>query len=276
MSRETFLSFRNYLWFWISLVITVGCAILYVLDDPIGGRNGSTTLGYSLGVLSTIGILYLMWYGIRKRSYYAKMTTLKAVLSSHIWIGLALVFIVPLHSGFSFGYNVHTITYILMLLTIATGVVGVFLFRIYPYALYSQRGGPDTGQLASTLYTLSNEIKEQVLPDGSQKSDAFMKMVHTLDTTLSTGLWNLLFSSRIHTLKEEEILPLLTAIPDHEQEDALLFIDLLHKKTELQLKIIKETRAHFLIRGWLFLHVPLSVALCFALFIHIFSVFYYW
>jgi hypothetical protein len=282
MNRETFLSFRGFLWFWISCGIVVISVVLYVLDDSIGGRNGGTVLGYSLGVLATAGILYLMWYGIRKRSYYARITTLRAVLSSHVWIGVALVFIVPLHSGFSFNYNVHTLAYVLMLLTIATGVWGVVLFRRYPYSLASQRGGASTSQLAASIYSISEDIRNILGNREIQRSDEFLEVAHKLRSDSETGsLWKSLWKSLFfhlndHPDDDNRIAHLIEKLPSHEQTDALSLVTLVKKKISLERKISEEAKAIFLLRAWLYLHVPLSFALCVSLFIHIFSVFYYW
>jgi len=276
MSRETFLSLRNYLWLWFSLVITLFCFLIYFTDKPIGGRNGGTVVGYSLGVLSTLGILYLMWYGIRKRSYYSKMTTLKSVLSSHVWIGLSLVFIVPLHAGFSFGWNVHTFTYILMLLTIASGVWGVVLFRTYPFLLSSQRGGATESQLLTTIYGLNSEIKDFVSASKSLRSDAFLKMIQSIDLPLETTFLKVLFYKEIGKLDDQKIARLLEDIPPNEQEDAMSCLKILHKKRMAYFNLLRETKVQFVLKAWLYLHVPLSFSLCGALAIHICSVFYYW
>ncbi|HMP47529.1 MAG TPA: hypothetical protein PKA63_02535 [Oligoflexia bacterium] len=286
------------MWLWIALIITVGSFVLYFYSDPVGGRNGGTVVGYFLGVLSTIGIIYLMWYGIRKRSYYARYTTLKGVLSSHIWIGIALIFIVPLHSGFSFGWNLHTATYVIMLLTIATGIWGVFLFRAYPQRLSSQRGGPSANQLATAIYSVKNEIRDII--SASTRSDSFFKMIQSLDfesdnrpvsrnksgskgsdfkvsgDISTTSIWRLLFSKLPRELSEEESAKILADIPREEEQAALSCMQLIHKKRDLYNALIKEARANTIIRGWLFLHVPLSVGLCVLLLLHIFSVFFYW
>lgn len=276
MSRDTFLSLRNYFWLWFSLVITLVCFVIYFIDRPIGGRNGGTVVGYSLGVLSTLGILYLMWYGIRKRSYYSKMTTLKSVLSSHVWIGLSLVLIVPLHAGFSFGWNVHTFTYVLMLLTIASGVWGVVLFRTYPFLLSSQRGGSTKPQLITNIYSLNSEIKDFSSSSKSPRSDAFLKMIHSLDLPIDTSFKKVLFHKEISKLDDQIIAGLLEDIPPNEQDDALSCLKILHKKRMAYFNLLRECKVKFILKAWLYLHVPLSFSLCGALAIHICSVFYYW
>ena len=63
---ERFYSTGRYRWFWFNLVFLLVCVAAYVIVSPTGGHNGGTPLGYTLGSLSTLGILYLTWFGIRK------------------------------------------------------------------------------------------------------------------------------------------------------------------------------------------------------------------
>ena len=205
MARESFVDLKNFFWLWFSLLLVVASGIAYCFDDSIGGRNGGTTLGYTLGAISTIGILYLMWYGIRKRSYHAKHTTLKAVLSSHIWIGVALVFIVAFHSGFSYGWNVHTLTYGLMLVTVVSGIWGALLFRSLPLELRSQRGGATIAQLAATLHALSVNINELISSDKTPRSDAFLKMAGELNRQYNLTRIRCLFCSLARPLNSLEV-----------------------------------------------------------------------
>ena len=109
MVKENFINYRNYRWFWISFVFMFMMVALYLLNDPVGNRRGDTNVGYFLGGVSTLGTLILMWFGRRKRAYSSTQGTVMGWLSAHVWIGLALLLLVPLHSGFQLGLNVHSL-----------------------------------------------------------------------------------------------------------------------------------------------------------------------
>lgn len=273
--RENFLNYKNYFWLWFSALVVTISSLFYIYDSPIGGRNGGTVLGYTLGVIATIGIIYLMWYGIRKRAYYAKHTTLKAVLSSHIWLGLSLLIIVPLHAGFSFGYNVHTLTYLLLVLTVLSGVWGVFMFSAYPKELYSQRGGGTTKQLTTSILHLSEDIHNLISGGEVKKSDAFVMIATRIDFPFIPSVWRSIRKERPEPLETSQTASLIERIPSAEQPDALTLVELVNKKRKLVSQLQDETRAQAFIRGWLFAHLPLSIGLCVTLLIHILSVFYY-
>lgn len=275
MSKETILNYKNYLWLWISIGLCILCTLFYTIDDPIGGKNGGTYLGYTLGTLSAIIILYLTWYGIRKRAYYSKLTTLKGVLASHVWLGIALILIVPLHSGFSFHWNIHTLTYVLMLGTIFSGIWGVYLFKVYPYLLYSQRGGASSSQLAASLYALNQELLNFINNKDRELSKEFTSLVRDLDANLQVSFLNLLFKKHSKSINDEHMSDLVGSLPKSEQAEALSVLKILDRKKQVVKQLQEEAFAQNLIRGWLYIHLPISIGLIVALAIHIFSVFYY-
>src|SRR6266576_1116997 len=66
--------------------------------------------------------------------------SLKGWTSAHVYLGLSLIVIATLHTGFQFGWNVHTLAYVLMMLVIASGIYGVSAYAFLPQALSDNRG----------------------------------------------------------------------------------------------------------------------------------------
>jgi hypothetical protein len=267
MSTETFFSYRGYRWMWICLGTLLACAAVYILDNPVHGRNGSTTIGYTYGSLAALGILYLMWFGIRKRAYYAHATTLKGCLAAHVWLGLALVVLVPLHCAFSFGWNVHTLAYVLMTATVLSGLWGAIQYVRFAPAIHSHRGGGTPKRLIEQLDLLRGEVDAMA----REKSDAFLKLLHLAAPSPRPGThrWEETEPAR------EEVAALVAALPDAEREEGVKLVTLASRRFELARELRHEVSVTNRMRAWLFLHVPLSFALLAALAIHIFSVFYY-
>jgi len=124
--HESILAFRKRRYLWLALGISLLAIVAYLLNDPQEPPNGGTVLGYTLGTIGALLILWLTWFGVRKRRYSSTRGTVQGWLSAHVYLGVALLVIVLLHAGFQFGVNVHTLAFVLMVLVIASGL------RIFP------------------------------------------------------------------------------------------------------------------------------------------------
>lgn len=269
---ETFFNYRRYRWFWINLCAVLVFVVLYVLDDPIGGRNGGTVLGYTLGTLAALGILYLMWYGVRKRSYHSHGTTLKGWLSAHVYLGLALTVIVPLHCAFQFGLNVHTLAYVVMVMTIGSGIWGALNYSFLAAQVKSHRGGGTSKKLLEQIHLVSSDVAAL----SKDKSDQFLALIRGLDFECKPSLRKVMFGERQPQIPKSAGAELLSGLLQQEQEDGLKIITLINKKKELANQLYEETLVLTKLKLWLYFHLPLSCALVVLLAIHIFSVFWYW
>lgn len=272
MIRETFINYRGYRWLWINLFFLLAVVGLYVWYQPVGGHNGGTWFGYTLGGIATAGILYLMWYGKRKRSYHTSDTTLKGCLAAHVWIGIMLLFLVPLHSGFQFGMNVHTLAYVLMAIVILSGIWGAMNYASLASQISSHRGGGSMKSLLSQLDMLAADL------DGvcKGKSDAFLRLASGIDFEFAPRFWRLLLSRSSRQIDRKRASELLAQLSDAEREDGLKVVSLVNRKAEIVNRMQSEVKIFFLLRIWLYFHLPVSCALLVALAIHIFVVFFMW
>lgn len=272
MIKENFINHGNYRWFWVNFFFLTLMFILYFIDEPLKGRGGDTPLGYFFGGLATVGILVLMWFGKRKRSYSSTTGTVMGWLSAHVWIGLALIVLVPLHSGFQFGWNVHTLAYGLMLATILSGVWGAFNYIQYPSQILSHRGGDSTREILGKIQQVINDIRKME----DEKSDEFIQLVNHINAPFEPGLKSVVFAKIIpDASKDQTLAQHITNLPNQEREEAIKVVNMIRAKQGLIDSLRNEIGVDFILKVWLFFHVPLALSLCLALAIHIFSVFYY-
>ena len=124
-THESFLRHRSFLFLKLAVALCVVLTVAYFVQDARPRPSGGTPLGYGLGVLGAGLIVWLALLGVRKRAVTSGHYSLKAWVSAHVYLGLSLIVIATLHTGFQFGLNVHTLAYGLMLLVIASGAVGV-------------------------------------------------------------------------------------------------------------------------------------------------------
>ena len=288
--HESILAFRKRRYLWAALALTMASVVAYWLDDPQEPANGGTVLGYSLGTLGALMILWLTGFGIRKRRYSSTAGTLQGWLSAHVYFGVALFVITLLHAGFQFGWNVHTLAFALMTLVIASGLYGVYIYMKYPERLSQNRDGASRSELLDQLDDIDRRSRRvaENLPDEYRE----FVLSGIQRTALGSTLWQRLQNEDRSRIQ----LPLGSAtVANPGQEAAMDWLAeqqsradaksaakiaelsaLLRNKRKLLRQVGEDLKLQAGIEIWLYAHVPLSAALLVALLAHIVTVFLYW
>jgi len=255
------------------LVLSIGG---YLVDEPMGGPSGGSVLGYALGGASAALILWLLWFGVRKRQYDARGAPLQGWLSAHVYLGLALLVLVPLHSGFQFGWNVHTLAFALMAATVVTGLVGIVAYATVPTPMTLNRPGVKLEALLQEVADVDFECRQAAgaLPDFFAQAVS----VAIDETTIGGGLWTQLRGAP----RSCGTTRALEAIQDHDEDmdaqgsqNARRLLELLTLKRALLVRVRRDLRFQAFLDLWLLLHVPLAFATVAAVAVHVFVVFYY-
>ncbi len=290
--HESILAFKKRRYLWVSLLLMVASILAYWIHDPQEPPNGGTVLGYLLGTIGAALIVWLTWFGARKRSYSSTMGTVQGWLSAHVYLGLALVVIALLHSGFQYGWNIHTLPLVLMLAVILSGAFGVFVYLKYPQRISENRGGVGSAELLSQLDDLDRRSKRaarDLPPEFAELVESGIRR-----TQLGSTLWQR-FRNVDHS---RVVLPGggATAVANAGQEAALDWLAerqsvlsdaeasaklgevsaLLRNKRRLLKQLALDMKLQATVEIWLFVHVPMTAALLVALFAHILIVFLYW
>jgi hypothetical protein len=269
--HSSFLTHKGFLWMWIALILSGASIYGYMTVEVEPRHNGGTWYGYTLGTVGALLILWLTMLGVRKRKMTAGRWSLKAWTSAHVYLGLALIVIGTLHTGFQFGWNVHTLAYGLMLFVIVSGIYGVTVYASLPSALSNNRGEMTRGDMVEALAALDRQLESAAQPLDRKDAD---KVISALGsdvfaagfTTRLTGAYPLCSTASA-----------LRALTKGEQSEAREKVRSLLERRKDQLgQIRRQMRLKALLEIWLFIHIPTTIALIAALTAHIVSVFYYW
>ncbi len=274
MKNESFLFERQSLWLWISVVTVVIFTLIYFWHAPLGPANGGTGYGLTTGIVAACAMVFLMLYAKRKRAYQSNMGTLKTWLSAHIWIGSALIILVPLHSGFQFACNVHTLSYVFIVIAVITGIWGVFLCVSVPPNLEARREGASAKSLLTEIQELSSSSAYLL----KNKSTQFLQLVNEIDFTPELLIWKIIFIKKFlrPELDKKQVGKKIHGLSEVEQTEALKLVVIVERKILLINKLYRELRLLALLKIWLYIHLPFAVGAFTLLIIHIFSVFYLW
>ncbi|MBD8524327.1 hypothetical protein [Pseudomarimonas arenosa] len=299
--HASFLNYRRYRYFWLAGFLALASLAAYLWHQPEGAPpNGGTWLGYTLGTIGALIIVWLTYFGVRKRRYGSGFGTAAGWLSAHVYLGTALILIAFLHSGFQVGWNVHTLALVLMLAVIFSGFFGVYAYLRYPTLMTRNRDN-------ATREALLDEIAE-IDQNALNLADAVDPKIHAIvlrsieRTRLGGGVWSQLTA---HDDSDAALSSLKSAVDEREkkarkatkdsptmfamvdflagqaasdkQSEALRkLIDLLNRKKNLASRVARDIQLQALMEIWLYVHVPLTIALAGALTAHIVSVLFYW
>jgi hypothetical protein len=276
-AHESFLVHQRFRYLKLAVLLTLACIVAYLAWPPPQGHSGNSWLGYTLGTIGALLIIWLMLLGIRKRRYGPGNWSLKDWLSAHVYLGLSLIVIATLHSGFQFGLNIHTLAYILMMLVILSGVFGIVGYARLPRIITRNRRSQTFKEMALEIVDLDRQCVDLALRLG----DDFAQEVQRsqVETRLGGSNWRQL-SGRDPNCGTARALSrvrrLANDVPQELRERADALVVALGRKQQLVQRARRDIRLKALLDLWLYVHVPLSFALLAALTAHVIAVFYYW
>ncbi|HSN21939.1 MAG TPA: hypothetical protein VLS49_14755 [Usitatibacter sp.] len=277
MRHYSILEYANFRWLKYGLLLATIVSIAYLWHRPPVKPYGGTWLGYTLGTIGAILILWLLWYGVRKRRYRSNAGTVQGWLSAHVYLGTALVVVATLHAGFEVGWNIHTLAYVLMLLVVASGFYGVFLYLRVPEAMTVNLGEETLESVLLRIGDLDREMREKAM----SLPDSLVVLVErsVAGTRLGGSAWRLVSGKdpRCATAAAlREWQPIARRLTDEAAKLDKEVYEQMLRKNELLARARRHLRHKALLDLWLYVHVPLAIALLVALAAHVVSVFLYW
>ena len=286
--HTSFLTHAKGRYLWVAILLSIGSGIAYTVNDPIEPSNGGTVLGYTLGTIGALMILWLAYLGRRKRNFIKGWGTVRGWVSAHVYLGSALLIVATLHTGFQFGINIHTLAYALMVLVIASGIFGVYAYRAYP----SARNDLKKTRSLDELFLQVEELDAQLIRKVNTSAEDIRHIVTSaIARTMAGGSF---FDQLL--ARDGSVVELGGVVQKNSSQEVALDY-LLGRSRELKgeelnalndiirtfnsrrglLEAIRDDiRMLAVIQVWLYVHVPATFALISALLAHVYAVFFYW
>ncbi len=314
MQGATLLKYKNYRYLKATSLLMLLAITAYALIRPAGGESyGGTWLGYLLGIISTLIMFFLMWYGITKRritgsperrklrTRVARSTEmadqarlerrktrkktrvlsgamLQEWLSAHVYLGASLIVLVSLHTGFHFGLNVHTLAYVLMLLVISSGFYGLNVYLNYPRLITLNMTEDTLDNLLLKIAELDELAGTRALGLPDEVNTLIMKARR--ETRIGGTLFQQLSGDQKDCPTRIAVQQMLHLGAKYNQDDQPKIMRDLYSALLRKEKLVLRARTEIMLKArlecWLYLHAPLGIALLAALAAHIVSIFFYW
>ena len=277
MRHQSILAYAKYRWAKIAAGVVAASIAAYVLVRPPGGPYGGTWVGYALGTVGALMIVWLAWFGARKRQYRSTAGTLLGWLSAHVYLGVTLLVVATLHAAFEVGWNVHTLAYALMVAVILSGFYGVYAYWRNPRAITDALGDDTQESLLLKIADLDRQMRALALA----LPDAVNRLVlAAAQGTRIGGTWSRQLAGRDPGCPTTAAVAGLQTIGKTLRgNDARInqqLYALMVRKQELVGRARRAVALKARLDVWLYVHVPLTIALLAALVAHIVSVFFYW
>ncbi|MDX1733746.1 MAG: hypothetical protein R3228_05235 [Halioglobus sp.] len=287
--------YRRGLYALYALLLLLACWAIDLTSGATSPAGGDSWQGYTLGGVAALLLIWLAALGIRKRRYESGGNVV-AWVSAHIFMGIALVGIATLHSGDRLDFNVHVLGYVLLLVVVASGVVGLVLYLALPGSGLNNRKGVRRADMIDELH----ELNKESLARAEHCSPAAQLAVRSAieGTAIGGGLWSRLFAVDRSTFLQPGDLGDLEAarsVPNRGQESVLDYIAqyaprvraqdeadalsklvaLIARRQHLLGRIRRDVQGQAWLGFWRYLHLVLSVALVTVLIVHVIVVFMY-
>jgi hypothetical protein len=193
---------------------------------------------------------------------------------------------------------VHTLAYLLMCLVIFSGFLGVYVYMRYPRLGTHNRANRSREELFTELGSLNDsgrKLSKQCDPQVQAVVDSAVDRTNigggVLAQLMAIDASQMLVvadennqsmaTTRVSNRHQQALVDFIAQrIPRSRRQDEAAnlqeLLTMLCRRQALLHKIRKDIQLQSWMQIWLYVHIPLTIALLFVLAIHIVSVFFYW
>lgn len=239
--------------------------------------HGGSPAGLVYGAIALVLMGVLLYYGVRKRSYRSTFGKLEEWLQSHIWLGIVAFVAVVAHTGFRFEDRVATALFIVVSAVVASGIFGAILYRTVPRILTEVETNLSADQISEQL----NQLSRSMARIASGKSPAFQRIQAGIARELRPrplAAWMLVLAGPGRRTSRElggDWTRMLGLVQASEQEELRQLLVTSRQQKELHHRLLQQQRYRNLLDFWLWIHLPLSIAMVVLILAHLASAFYF-
>jgi hypothetical protein len=255
-------------WFAATAVLALAALGVYawVSWSTPGGLSGGSLVGMWYGLAGAALMVYAGLLSLLRRvPSWWWVGSRKLWLKGHIWLGLLSGVLILCHSGFRWGGPLERVLWVVVILTLATGVTGLVLQQILPHVLTTRIAAEapyeQIPHLCAVLRRKADALVDRVKADAklSEEQKARLDEFYTAEVRPFLAPRFTRSSPLAHPLQAETVFSRAQAaagIPAVKETLAELaaFCD---ERRQLG----EQERLHLWLHGWLLAHVPLSVIL---------------
>ncbi len=256
-----------------TLALIVSCSGIWIAHSVF--EVSIQPVDFWSGWLLLALVVVLTLFNARKKLPFLPLLSATAWMEFHAYAGLFAVFVFLLHVDFRLPAGAFaTLLALLFALVAASGVLGLVLSRLLPLRLASAEQVILFDRIPKARLQLREEVEGLLLraTDESKTSTLGNFYVERLAEFFRAPRnlhLHLLGSPRPRQLFEREIGALSRSANSHERE----ILSEIRERVQLKNDLDQQYALQLALRGWLFVHIPLSYSLLIAVILHVLVVF---
>ena len=224
----------------------------YALRSP-GGPHGGTAVGLGFGIAGYAVMLFEGLLGARKKVPVWRLGRAATWMRGHLWLGLLTLPLILFHAGFAFRGTLTAVLMVLLVIVVASGVLGAVLQHYLPRTI-------TTRVPMETIYEEIPHVRAQLREEAEQ-------LVATLAVEAEHDdkiRFRETYASAIRPFleaPETTASPLFPALRRTTPEALHPALEDLENICEEERQLSRQRRLYHWLHAWLLVHVPLSIAL---------------
>lgn len=269
-------------WFIATTVLAAVATAFYLwcYRAAPGGLTGGSLVGLWYGLIGSALMIYAGSLSLLRRvPSWWWIGSRRVWLRGHIWLGLLSGLFVLFHSGFRWGGPLELILWVVLLLTLATGVLGLLLQQTLPRTIVSRIASEapfeQIPHLCGVMRRQAESLVESVQADAKIDDDV-KKVLHFLFEAEVRPFLAPAYDQRAslaHDLRAEVRFRLVRELPGMSAVKEQLAR--LETYCDERRQLGEQERLHRWLHAWLLVHIPLSVVLLVLGLTHAFMSLYY-
>ena len=259
-------------WMTLTLLLFVLATLAYVADvrsSPHGARGGSF-MGMVFGLSGSLLMIFAGLLSARKRFPRLNLGSAQGWLRGHIWLGLLAGPLIFFHAAFRWGGLLERIIMVLMIVIIVSGLVGLMLQQLLPRLLATTVGAEAMREQVPHVCAMLKAAGDEAitascgaaiaLSPGEPMSDpkSMLAMFYRQQVRPFLAFDLPRDSNFVATTSAAAAF---AAVRERLPESLRDCVDKLQKLCDERRQLLLQTRLQSWLRGWLLIHVPLSVVL---------------
>ncbi len=161
------------------LFVATVAYLVYAWSSLVGPRGGSTP-GLAFGILGYAFMLFAGLLGARKKVPVWRLGRAQAWMRGHLWLGLLSLPLILFHGGFHFGGTLTRILMWLLIVVVASGVLGAVLQHYLPQVMTADAP-------METIYDEIASVRTQLLEEADQYVSALCGLLNLGDAGGASG-----------------------------------------------------------------------------------------